>query len=331
MKKFAKYLLVICIMIPCVFIFTSCKKKAQATSVMTMSVNPEVTVVLDGNNKVLSVNYSNEDAGNLYADINFVGMDIDGTIKVFVERAMISGHIDLNGDEVSIEISGKDQGKVDELKAKAKEQVENTFKNFGVEVKVTVENLTVQVQHNALVSMAEVLAPEKDTYELQEMTDEQLIELINSKQEELKDLTYEQIQKLHEQFSVANNTLMKTIDSVRAMIKSTMEYIEGLEEKYGDAIPEIVKTQIDEAKETIKGYQAQLDEKINEFLQQKSAEIENLKQKAVEAKEKATNAFKAQVETSKENVINHLDTALETKTITQEQYDYFVGLINGNK
>lgn len=331
MKKFAKYLLVLCVMIPCALIFTSCKKTAQATSVMTMSVNPEVSFVLDSKNKVLSVNYSNEDAGNLYADINFVGKDVDSTIQIFIERAAISGHVDLNGDEVTIEISGMDQKKVDDLKNKAKTKVEEVFKTFGAEVEVKVSNLAVQAQHNALVAKAEILAPEKDTYELQAMSDKELLELINTKQTELKDLTYEQIQQLQDDFSVAKNSLMKTIDSVRAMIKSTRDYIENLEEKYKDSIPESIKEQIDEAKAKIDGYQKELDAKIDEFLAEKSQEIDKLKAKYEEAKEKADLEFKSQVEQSKKDVVAHLEISKNNGTITQEQYDYWVNIINGQK
>ena len=282
-------------------------------------------------NKVLSVNYSNEDAGNLYADINFVGKDVDSTIQIFIERAAISGHVDLNGDEVTIEISGMDQKKVDDLKNQAKAKVEEVFKTFGAEVEVKVSNLAAQAQHNALVAKAEILAPEKDTYELQAMSDKELLELINTKQTELKDLTYEQIQQLQDDFSVAKNSLMKTIDSVRAMIKSTRDYIENLEEKYKDSIPESIKEQIDEAKAKIDEYQKELDAKIDEFLAEKSQEIEKLKAKYEEAKAKADLEFKSQVETSRQNVINHLETSKNNGTITQEQYDYWVNIINCQK
>ena len=328
MKKFAKYLLVLCIMIPCAFIFTSCKKTAQASSVMTLSVNPEVSFVLDSNNKVMSVNYSNEDAGNLYADINFVGKDVDSSIQIFVERAVISGHIDLDGDEVTVEINGANKDNVKQLTDNVKTKVKSVFKSFGVDVEVSAKEFTEKAQHEALVARAEILAPEKDSEELYAMSDEDLIKLINEKQTELKDLTYEQVQKLQDQYSAVKNSVLNIVDNLRAELKSLRENLEEIENKYKDSIPDYIQTQIDQLKAKLDEVQKELDAKINSYLEQKSQEIEAMKQQYNDFKQKADLEFKSQVETSKQNVINHLETSKKNGTITEEQYNYWVNIIN---
>ena len=132
MKKFVKYLLVVCLMIPFAFMFSGCSQNDPA-NVMTMSVNPEVSFVLDANNKVVSVKYENEDAGVIYADVNFVGKDVDTLIQLFIERATISGHVDLSGDEVTITVNGKTDADVNALRQKAKEQVKKGFNSLGIE------------------------------------------------------------------------------------------------------------------------------------------------------------------------------------------------------
>ena len=113
MKKFVKYLLVICLMIPFAFMFAGCGENNEPRNVMSLSVNPDVSFVLDSNNNVVSVKYENDDAGTIYADVNFDGKSLENTIQIFIERAAISGHITLDGDEVTIDISG--QANVEDL------------------------------------------------------------------------------------------------------------------------------------------------------------------------------------------------------------------------
>lgn len=328
MKKFAKYLLVLCIMIPCAFIFTSCKKEtAEASSVMTLSVNPEVSFVLDSNNKVMSVNYSNEDAGNLYADINFVGKDVDSTIQVFIDRAVISGHVELDGDEVSIEINGANEDEVKKLTDSVKTKVQSVFKSFGVNVEVSAKEFTAKAQHESLVARAEILAPEKDSEELDAMSDDDLIKFINEKQDELKNLTYEQLQTL---YSNTKSSFLDVIDALRTKIKELKNTVNEYIEKYEDVIPESMQTLINSYKTQLEEKQKELDAKIDAYLEEKSQEIETMKQQYNEFKQKAETEFKSQVEQSKKDVVAHLEISKNNGTITQEQYDYYVNLINDN-
>ena len=85
MKKFVKYLLVLCLIVPFAFMFAGCGE-AKPANVMTMSVNPEVSFVLDANNNVISVKYNNADSSMIYADVNFVGKDVNTTVQLFIER-----------------------------------------------------------------------------------------------------------------------------------------------------------------------------------------------------------------------------------------------------
>ena len=58
----------ICLVVLCSFFLTACgEQKSTPTSVMTMSVNPEVQFVLDQNNKVVNVTATNEDGEKLIA------------------------------------------------------------------------------------------------------------------------------------------------------------------------------------------------------------------------------------------------------------------------
>lgn len=326
MKKFINYLLVLCLIVPCVFLLAGCKQN-DAASEMTLSVNPEVSFILNANDKVLSVKYENADASMIYADVNFVGKDVDATIQLFIERAAISGHVDLAGDEVSIQINGKSSADVEALKTKAKAKVESVFENLGVAVEVNVANLSLEAQKEALKATAKVLAPEKSLKELDEMSNEELLQLINTKQKELKDLTYEQAQKVNDLYSSAKNTVLQAVESTREALEKIEAQLNELEQAYSGQIPEVIKTQINTLKAQMKQMQEEINAKVNEFLDARKEDIKKAQKEYQALKEQLKTEFKTQVETSKQNVINHLTTSKNNGTITEEQYNYWVSLI----
>lgn len=328
MKKFISFMLAFCLIIPCLFLFAACNNNNEASSEMTLSINPEVSFILDANDKVLSIKCENEDASVLYADINFVGKDVDSAIQIFIERAAITGHVDLNGDEITLDINGKSSVDVEALKAKAKAKIEQVFQNLGVNIEVKVQNLTVEAQKEALKVKAKVLAPEKTMQELYSMSNEELLKLINDKQKELKDLTFEQIENVNDLYSSAKNTLLKTIESLRTNIEELEEQINDLENKYNDQIPVTIQVQIDGLKSQIEQIKKLINSNLEEFLNNRKEEINRAQAEAENLKQQLKTEFKTQIETSKANVINHLTTSKNNGTITQEQYDYWVSLIN---
>ena len=50
MKKFVSFMLAFCLIIPCMFLFAACGKN-DATTEMTLSVNPEGSFILDEKTK----------------------------------------------------------------------------------------------------------------------------------------------------------------------------------------------------------------------------------------------------------------------------------------
>ena len=326
MKKFINYLLVLCLIVPCVFLLAGCKQN-DAASEMSLSVNPEVSFILDANDNVLSVKYENADAGMIYADVNFVGKDVDAIVQLFIERAAISGHVDLTGDEVTIQINGKTDVDVEALKTKVKAKVEEVFANLGVDVTVSLEKLSLEAQKEALKATAKVLAPEKSLKELNEMSNEELLQLINTKQKELKDLTYEQAQKVNDLYSSAKNTVLQAVESTREALEKIEAQLNELEQAYSGQIPEVIKTQINSLKAQIKQMQEKINAKVNEFLDARKEDIKKAQKEYQALKEQLKTEFKTQVETSKQNVINHLTTSKNNGTITEEQYNYWVSLI----
>lgn len=326
MKKFVKYLLVICLMIPFAFMFAGCGENNEPNNVMSLSVNPDVSFVLDSNNNVVSVKYENEDAGTIYADVNFDGKSLEDTIQIFIERAAISGHITLDGDKVTIDITG--QANIEDLKNAAKQQVEKTFESMGVEVNVAYKNLTEEARRAALQTKATLLAPEKTAKEISEMSNEDLVKLINDKQNEYKDLAYTQIQDITKELE---STVLKAVESAKATLESAETTLNDLQKQL-DALPDSLKStlqeQVDNARAQVNQYKTVLNQKVQEFQDAKNRAIADAKAKYEEVKNSLIENFKNQVNNQKNTFIAHLEVEKNAGNITQEQYDYWVNLIN---
>lgn len=326
MKKFVKYLLVLCLMVPFAFMFAGCGETKPA-NVMTMSVNPEVSFVLDANNNVASVKYNNEDAGRIYADVNFVGKDVDATVQLFIERAVISGHIDLNREEVSVEINGNANANLDALKEQVKTKVEDVFGELGVSVEVKMENLSKEAQRTALETSAKVLAPEKTDNEIKEMSNDELLKLINDKQKEYKDLAVDQVSQikttLEDGVAKVVTTAKETLEMAEKRLNELEEQIKGLSGELKNAM----QKQINEARKYLNECKKEVDKAVKQFNEKKDELIATAKQKYAEIKNQLIATYKQEVETAKTAVLAHMQVELDAGRMTQEQFDYWKDLI----
>ena len=310
-KKILTFLVAICLIIPCLFGLAACKPKEKvATKTMTTSINPEITFMLDSKNNVTSISYGNADAGRLFANVNFVGQDASTAIQIVIEQTAISGHIDLSGDTVTFEFSGED---IEKLKTDVEAKAKEVFKQMGVAITVTIKEISAEVKHQTLISTAKVLAPEMDSTEIENMSDEDLIKLIDKKQQDYKDLAYDQINDLQKNLDQA---ILNTINAIRA----EMEKLEAEMEKYGETI----KQQYNNCKK-------QLEDEINKFLNERKEKIAEAKKLAEAHKDALIALYKQEVEKTETIFKAHLEAAKANGIITEAQYNYWINLINSNK
>lgn len=306
-KKILTFLVAICLIIPCLFGLAACKPKEKvATKTMTTSINPEITFMLDSKNNVTSISYGNADAGRLFANVNFVGQDASTAIQIVIEKTAISGHIDLSGDTVTFEFSGED---IEKLKTDVEAKAKEVFKQMGVAITV----ISAEVKHQTLISTAKVLAPEMDSTEIENMSDEDLIKLIDKKQQDYKDLAYDQINDLQKNLDQA---ILNTIKTIRA----EMDKLEAEMEKYGETI----KQQYNNCKK-------QLEDEINKFLNERKEKIAEAKKLAEAHKDALIALYKQEVEKTETIFKAHLEAAKANGIITEAQYNYWINLINSNK
>lgn len=314
-KKILTFLVAICLIIPCMFGLAACKPKEKvATKTMTTSINPEITFMLDSKNNVTSISYGNSDAGRIFANINFVGQDASSAIQIVIEQTAISGHIDLSGDTVTFEFSGED---IEKLKTDVEAKAKEVFKQMGVAITVTIKEVSAEVKHQTLITTAKALAPEMDSTEIENMSDEDLIKLIDKKQKDYKDLAYDQINDLQKNLDQA---ILNTIKTIR----EEMDKLEAEMEKYGNLVSETIKQQYNNCKK-------QLEDEINKFLDERKENIAEAKKLAEAHKDALIALYKQEVENAETLFKAHLEAAKENGIITEAQYNYWINLINSNK
>ena len=93
-----------------IFSFAACgdtQKQAEAVSYVGIDVNPSVTLVLDKNDKVLSVLADNEDAQVLLLETDLTGMNAKDAAKKIAQLSVELGYLNQDNHGVNISIEGK--------------------------------------------------------------------------------------------------------------------------------------------------------------------------------------------------------------------------------
>lgn len=84
------------------------KREKTETTIMSLSVNPSIQFVLNGNDKVMNVVSLNNDGKMLELKGEFTGLKADEAVRVFVKLSVEAGYISANttGTQVDITLSG---------------------------------------------------------------------------------------------------------------------------------------------------------------------------------------------------------------------------------
>ncbi len=174
-----------------VFAFVGCEEKKEQ-KVMTMSLNPEIEVILDEEGNVITVNALNEE-GNLIISsqvfANVQGKSAEEVAQLFVQVSaengfLVTGRVGTGENQMSISISGDMEASkklFDSVKSTvdtylSEEHITATLSQVEIAVDVQIENLkaelakcqpyldTAEMEYEQLV--AELVASRKETAEM---------------------------------------------------------------------------------------------------------------------------------------------------------------------
>ncbi len=300
--------------------FTGCSfitpAKAEEQKVMNISLNPQVEFVLDGDDKVVTVNALNEE-GNLIISAeafkNIEGQTAEEAAKLFVQVSaetgyLVSGSLSVGDNQINISFSG-DTEKAKELYDDIVVKMNEVFSEENIRAKVDQAKAITEEQLQALL---EECAPYIETAE---MKYNELIEaLIAERKEtaefysqELKKAYYEQKEFIMQQSEIETlkshlNSISKiAVDAVNTIYSTLVEGIESTRET-------LLVNEDSPYQKALAYFRTVKTEYLKMRYEYESEDV-NI---TVEITEEQYNAIKAKLEDAEEKLIAAAKTANET-------------------
>ena len=310
MKKLFKYFLLALAIVPCAVVLAACGGKGDEACVktMSMSVNPEVTFTVDEDDKVVAVTFDNEDAGTIYANINFVGKDVNEAVDIFVEISAITGHIDFSEmNDFEITVNGENSKTVEEFKKKVSTQIEATCDELGIQVEFDFADAEDAVED--LIKKVNKLAPQYSLEELEEMAEADinaLVELAQETQEKYAGLAYSQINEVVNKFTSADGIKKGFLTAVETARTALNEAEENLNQYLTSPLSNLLTPEkraelegfINTAKENLENAVSTLEAELDGLIETATAQANELKARLLSAAEEEAITFKTSVKFS---------------------------------
>lgn len=250
-RKLLSFVLAICLILPCVFALTACGNNDDPSQarVMNVELNPQLEFVLDTDNKVVSVNALNDEGNKIILSATFVGLSAEDAVDKFLEIAkedgyLITGSVNAEENQINISISGDSKNL---LKA-----VKDSAVNYLNSVNINADVLSEAIAKSELVAKVEECMREYEQSELNNLTEEQLIELIKQSRNETKDLHTQELKELY--YSMRESAIIK------AEFAKIEELVNALPESFAN-----IKTTVLEFITQLEGYMANIEEELQAY------------------------------------------------------------------
>jgi len=175
MKKIAVLLLTLSIALGLSACATTQAEESQYY--VSVDINPSIEFIVDEDDNVVSFELLNEDAEIIAAGIDFIGMNVEDALALFLEKATEAGYIDVAGDDnaVLITVLGEEENdEVGELRNRLRNRAQREFAAKSIMASVFTEDFTAE----DLIAEAEELGVSPGKLKLikaAQMVDEELL------------------------------------------------------------------------------------------------------------------------------------------------------------
>ena len=114
----------------------------KAKAVVSIDVNPGIELVVDDNNKVMSVTGTNEDGKMILVDEEIVNKPLDEAIEVIISIEketgfLISGRVNEGENEIKVSVSGETQEIINEINNSVKTSISLVCDELHIKEKIT--------------------------------------------------------------------------------------------------------------------------------------------------------------------------------------------------
>ena len=112
---------------------------------VAVDINPSIEFIVDEEDIVTSYNLVNEDALILCADIDFIGMNIEDAVELFIELATEAGFIDIEAEDNAVlftVLGGDDEELVEKLQERIRVRALRYFARNFINAEIFTEDFT---------------------------------------------------------------------------------------------------------------------------------------------------------------------------------------------
>lgn len=321
-------------------------------AMVKMNLNPSISFVVDGDNKVVSVTGENNEGKMIIAGEEIVGKDLSEAIEIILITEnetgyLVSGNVSVDDNNLSFTVNIDDEKLAAEIQNQITTTVNEVCEELNVEKHVEYLKAYTDEELNKLVLELDPTLTEED---VNAMTYEQKINVIKLYQLETAELYSEELEELYTQvkeydikfaeseftkeaissmgmiyeiylsgFDIALNLLQSSIDSL-----NTIRYNQFVSEEsaYQTAYASLL-----EAKEEVIAYKNQLAQVEAENTEKKKEIL-----KLLEAKEELLDTLTKALETQKDNALALIDSAvLKIEESMTQLEEYKASLPNQEK
>lgn len=137
MKKRFLAMILAAVMVGATCAFTACgsNDKPEKQAYVSLDINPSVELIVDKDNKVVSVRGTNEDGQVLlYEEAGIKGESVDSAVEKITDLAVKYGYLNENNKVVDTTVSSGDKEFAKEISAKVDASVTATAKSLGLTV-----------------------------------------------------------------------------------------------------------------------------------------------------------------------------------------------------
>ena len=293
MKKFLKILALTLSTVMLSTCFIGCnpgddENGEESLTYVSMRINPEIEIVVDGEGVVVGVNAINEDGETVLAELSLVGMTAEDAAEAFTDIATELGYIDVTATENALYISADCdvESVAQNLQEKMTNKVNKYFEENGIYGKVKLENFEelqalatewgIDLKEAKIVVRIQSLYPEMTLEEILALTFEEKLALIKENvknngipvqmQEEYNRLVEALNTQFDEMFNIedmikgykeqlASSDLSETQKQfIESMLDSLETQLQTLKQNYKTALEQIkqqIKLELDEVKQNI--------------------------------------------------------------------------------
>lgn len=282
------------------------------------STNPSVTMVINDSDRVIEVQYLNEDAEILLSKTDLVGKHINEASRLFAKICSETGYInatkDSPGAKVEIIVTNTSDKKVDELGAELCATMNDYFDDNGIiagaaylklsDVKDAADAMGVSQNKYILIKSAQKMYVDYTESELIAMSEAEILQAIKDKSNDLRGVSQEYYDAFSETVNDAvgklETAITTTIGAVIATIQTVVPDFElkvDLDMTFKDLKKQITDCITDEnVKQTVSESLDKFEKVFNETKDKIVKEISKAQEKIIEDSKAALDSAKNKLE-----------------------------------